>query len=418
MKLRVIAAAVLLLTAACSPGSGEGGGGDGKSFEFWSFSGINQKAAVEEYKKKKPDVEVKLTEVGNAQETAQGLTTALAGGKVPDLVLIQGDDLPKFVEQPQNFVDLKTLGADEIKGDYLDWVMSQSIAKDGQILGIPTDVGGMAMAYRTDLFAAAGLPTDRESVGKLWPDWNAFIETGKRYTEKTGQPFIDNAATSVFYQAVNQGSQKYYDDKHELIYSTNPHVKSAFELGIKAAQAGITAKQSSFAEGWSAAMQQGKFAALAAPSWMLNAIRSNAPETAGKWDLAAIPGKSGNWGGSYLAIPKRAKNPKAAWDYIKTMQSPQGQLEHFVTSGALPTTPSVYQDPQLTGRNEPFFSNAPIGKIYPDSLLGLKPFYIGPDSTTIGTEFLDAITNVEQNNGNPATAWDDAVRNIKTAIGK
>ncbi|MEJ2858778.1 MULTISPECIES: ABC transporter substrate-binding protein [unclassified Saccharothrix] len=417
MKLRAIVAAVLL-TAACSPGSGGGGGGDGKSFEFWSFSGINQKASVEEYKKKRPDVEVKLTEVGNAQETAQGLTTALAGGKVPDLVLIQGDDLPKFVEQPQNFVDLKTFGADQIKGDYLDWVMSQSIAKDGQILGIPTDVGGMAMAYRTDLFAAAGLPTDRESVSKLWPDWEAFIETGKRYTEKTGQPFVDNVATSVFYQAVNQGSQKYYDDKRELVYSTNPQVKSAFELGIKAAQAGITAKQSSFAEGWSAAMQQGKFAVLAAPSWMLNAIRSNAPDTAGKWDLAAIPGKSGNWGGSYLAIPARAKNPQAAWEYIKAMQSPQGQLEHFVNSGALPTTPSVYQDPKLTGRNEPFFSNAPIGKIYPESLVGLKPFYIGPDSATIGTEFLNAITNVEQNNGNPATAWDDAVRNIKTAIGK
>ncbi|XVV00531.1 extracellular solute-binding protein [Actinosynnema sp. CA-248983] len=418
MKLRAIVAAALLLTAACSPGSGEGGGGDGKSFEFWSFSGINQKAAVEEYKKKRPEVEVKLTEVGNAQETAQSLTTALAGGKVPDLVLIQGDDLPKFVEQPQNFVDLKTLGADEIKGDYLDWVMSQSVAKDGQILGIPTDVGGMAMAYRTDLFAAAGLPTDRESVSKLWPDWDAFIETGKRYTGKTGQPFVDNAATSVFYQAVNQGSQKYYDDKRELVYSTNPQVKSAFELGIKAAQAGITARLASFAEGWSAGMAQGKFAVVAAPSWMLNAIRSNAPDTAGKWDLATIPGKSGNWGGSYLAIPKRAKNPQAAWEYIRTMQSPQGQLEHFVKSGALPTTPSVYQDPQLTARSEPFFSGAPIGTIYPQSLLGLKPFYIGPDSTTIGTEFLNAITNVEESGGNPATAWDDAIRNIKTAIGK
>ncbi|MEU7531902.1 extracellular solute-binding protein [Saccharothrix sp. NPDC042600] len=417
MKLRAIVAAVLL-TTACSPGGGAGGGGDGKSFEFWSFSAINQKASVEAYKQKRPEVEVKLTEVGNAQETAQALTTALAGGKVPDLVLIQGDDLPKFVEQPQNFVDLKTLGADAIKGDYLDWVMAQSVAKDGQILGIPTDVGGMAMAYRTDLFAEAGLPTDRESVGKLWPDWDAFIETGKRYTAKTGKPFVDNAATSVFYQAVNQGTQKYYDDKRELVYSTNPQVKAAFDLGIKAAQAGITAKQSSFAEGWSAAMAQSGFAVLAAPSWMLNSIRSNAPATAGKWDLAAVPGRSGNWGGSYLAIPARAKNPQAAWDYIRTMQSPQSQLDHFVTSGALPTTPSVYQDPKLTARTEPFFSDAPIGTLYPQSLLGLKPFYIGPDSTTIGTEFLNAITNVEQNNGNPATAWDDAVRNIKTAIGK
>ena len=42
-----------------------------------------------------------------------------------------------------------------------------------------------------------------------------------------------------------------------------------------------------------------------------------------KWDIATIPGGSGNWGGSYLAIPKRAKNPKAAWNYITEMQSPR-----------------------------------------------------------------------------------------------
>ncbi|GAA1295963.1 ABC transporter substrate-binding protein [Saccharothrix xinjiangensis] len=414
----LLAAAAFALITACTPGAGGGGGGgDGKSFEFWSFAAINQKSSVDAYREKHPDVDIKLTEVGTSTETAQALTTALAGGKVPDLVLIQGDNLPKFVQQPQNFVDLRTLGADDIKGDYLEWVIEQSVAEGGEVLGIPTDVGGMAVAYRTDLFAAAGLPTDRDEVGALWPTWDAFIETGKRYKQATGKAFTDNAATSVFYQAVNQVSQKYYDGDHELIYDSNPEVRTAFDLGIKAATAGITAGQSSFENAWSAGMGQGQYAAVAAPSWMLNSIRSNAPDTAGKWDIAKIPGAAGNWGGSYLAIPKRAQNPQAAWEYIKEMQSPQGQLEHFTRSGALPSTPSVYQDDKLATAKDTFFSDAPTGKIYTDSLLGLKPFYIGPDSATIGQEFLNSITNVEQSGGDPATAWDDAVRNIKTAIG-
>ncbi|ONI88896.1 ABC transporter substrate-binding protein [Saccharothrix sp. ALI-22-I] len=423
MKLRTavpVALAAALVLAGCSPGSGgdAAGTGDGKSFEFWSFTGINQKASVDAYKAKHPDIEVKLTEVGTSVETAQSLTTALAGGKVPDLVLIQGDDLPKFVQQAQNFIDLRTLGADDIKGDYLDWVMSQSTAEGGEILGVPTDVGGMAVAYRTDLFAAAGLPTDREAVGALWPTWDAFIETGKTYKAATGKAFVDNAATSVFYQSVNQGPQKYYDDKGGVVYGSSPQVRTAFDQALKAVDAGITAGQSSFSNGWSAGMAQGQFATLAAPSWMLNAIRSNAPDTKGKWDIAVIPGKSGNWGGSYLAIPKRAKNPQAAWNYIKEMQSPQSQLEHFVDSGSLPTTPSVYQDPALAGHKDPFFSDAPTGTIYTSSLLGLKPFVIGPDSSTIGQEFLNAITNVEQGGGDPTKAWDEALKNIKTAIGK
>jgi cellobiose transport system substrate-binding protein len=421
VKLRspslLVLAALALVAAACTPGSGGGGGGDGKSFEFWSFSGINQKISVDAYKAKHPDIEVKLTEVGSSTETAQSLTTALAGGKVPDLVLIQGDNLPKFVEQPQNFVDLRSLGADGMKGDYLEWVMKQSVAKDGEVLGIPTDVGGMAIAYRTDLFAAAQLPTDPAAVSALWPTWDAFIETGKRYKQATGKAFLDNAATSVFYQAVNQVSEKYYSEARELVYDRNPQVKAAFDIGIKAATSGITAGQTSFEAPWSAGLTQGAYAAVAAPSWMLNAIRTTAPDTKGKWNIAKIPGGAGNWGGSYLAIPKRAQNPQAAWDYIKEMQAPQGQLDHFKRVGALPSTPSVYQDDNLTSLKDPFFSDAPTGKIYTDSLLGLKPFYIGPDSATIGQEFLNAITNVEQSGGNPATAWDDAVRNIKTAIG-
>jgi cellobiose transport system substrate-binding protein len=416
----MIVAAIALTAAACSGGGGSSAqpSGDGKSFEFWSFTGIDQKASVEDFQKQNPGVQVKLTEVGSSVETAQALTTALAGGKVPDLVLIQGDDLPKFVQQPQNFQDLRQLGADKIKGDYLDWIISQSTAKGGEIIGIPTDVGGMAVAYRKDLFKEAGLPTDREEVSKLWPTWDAFIETGKKYTAATKKAFVDNAATSVFHQAVNQGPQKYYDPSGNVVYATSPQVKTAFDLAIKTVQAGITAKQSSFSEGWSAGMGKGDFAVISAPSWMLGGIRSNAPDTKGQWDVATIPGGAGNWGGSYLAIPKGAKNPKAAWDYITKTQSPQGQLDHFVDSGSLPTTPSVYKDPKLTGKKDAFFSDAPIGTIYTDSLLGLKPFLIGPDSSAIGQEFVNAITNVEQGKGDAAAAWQAALTNIKTAIGK
>jgi cellobiose transport system substrate-binding protein len=125
-----VAVTLAVVSAGCGDDS-SGGGGDSRSFEFWSFTGINQKADVDAYRKQHPDMEIKLTEVGTSTETAQALTTALAGGKVPDLVLIQGDDLAKFVEQPQNFYDLREFGADQIAGDYLDWVWSQSVAKDG-----------------------------------------------------------------------------------------------------------------------------------------------------------------------------------------------------------------------------------------------------------------------------------------------
>ncbi|MFD5315216.1 ABC transporter substrate-binding protein [Streptomyces sp. NPDC127098] len=407
----------LLVTVGCSNRS-DPGSGDGSSIEFWSFSGINQAAAVAEYERAHPEIDVRLTEVGSSVETAQALVTALSAGKVPDLVLIQGDDLPRFVEEPDNFHDLRDFGADRIRGDYLDWVITQSTAADGSVVGVPTDVGGLAVAYRTDLFAAAGLPTDREEVGALWPTWEDFIDVGRRYTAATGAAFVDNAATSVFYQAVNQGSVKYYDEAGEPVYRESAPVREAFDLALEAVEAGITAGQSSFSEGWGAGMQHGDYAALAAPSWMLNSIRTNAPDTAGAWDLATIPGGAGNWGGSYLAIPANAENPEAAWEYIRETQSPAGQLDHFTDSGALPTTPSVYGDERLASYTDPFFSDAPVGRVYTDSLLGLRPFPIGRDSSTIGQEFLNAITDVEQGGGDPERAWDRALENIRIAIGR
>ena len=407
----IIATAALLL-GGCGGSDGES---DSKTFEFWSFANINQKADVDVYTKAHPDVRIKLTEVGSTTETAQALTAALAGGKVPDLVLIQADDLPKFMQSPDNFVDLTTLGAGDIKGNYLDWVMSQATTKDNKIIGVPTDVGGLAVAYRTDLFKAAGLPTDRDEVSKLWPTWDEFINVGKQYVQKTGKPFVDNTPTSVFFQAVNQGSQRYYSADRQLDYD-NEQVKAAFDVTLKAFGAGISAKQGSFSSGWTAAMKKGDYAVVCSPSWMLSQMKTNAPETNGKWDIATIPGGSGNWGGSFLAIPKRAKNAKAAWNYINEMQSPKGQLDHFLMQGSLPTTPSVYTDPQLVGKTDPFFSNAPIGKIYTQSVIGIKPFYFGPQDGPIGTEFLNTLTSVEQGKVNPANAWDTALKNVKNAV--
>ena len=77
---------------------------------------------------------------------------------------------------------------------------------------------------------------------------------------------------------------------------------------------------------------------------------------------------------------------------------------------------SVYSDPQLVGKTDPFFNNAPIGKIYTQSVLGVKPFYFGPQDGPIGTEMLNALTSVEQGKVDPANAWNTALSNVKNDL--
>ena len=96
----------------------------------------------------------------------------------------------------------------------------------------------------------------------------------------TGKPFLDNSPTSVFYQAVNQVSQKYYDDAGNPVYADNPEVKQSFDLALRAIDADISAKLSYASEGWNAALPRGDYAVVSAPSWMLNSFRRIAPDTA------------------------------------------------------------------------------------------------------------------------------------------
>ena len=92
---------------------------------------------------------------------------------------------------------------------------------------------------------------------------------------------------------------------------------------------------------------------------MMGYIKDQAPDTSGKWDVAAIPGGGGNWGGSFLAIPKESKNPQAAYDLAAYLTAPEQELRIFKDTGNLPSLPALYTDPALTGVHEPVLLRRP-----------------------------------------------------------
>jgi cellobiose transport system substrate-binding protein len=416
IPIAAIGALALVLTG-CSSGGSASGGDPNAEFEFWSFTGIGQQDSVDRYLEKNPDAKVKLSEVGSTTETATALTAALAGGKVPDLVMIQNDDLPKFVENPGNFVDLRTLGGDDIGDQYLDWAIDAATGEDGSIIGIPTDVGGLSFAYRADLFEAAGLPTDPEEVAAMWSTWDGFIEMGKKYTEATGQPFVDNVETTVFFSTVNQVSEKYYSPSGELVFDTNPEVEDAFQVAVDTYEAGISAGIAAWSSGWAPGKANGAFAVTTAPSWILSGLKNDAPDTEGKWRIASLPGVGGNWGGSVIAIPARAEHPEAAWQYIETMLSPEGQTEHFKETGTMPAANDALESEAVLSYTDPFFGDSAIGTVMSDSVLQFNSFYNGPDTSAIGGALLNALVDMEAGNVPPANAWNTGVDSAKAAIG-
>ncbi len=385
---------------------------------MWLFTGTGLDDYVKQYEKDHPNIHVKIQtqEYGDHHNS---LVTALAAGSgAPDIALVEIGYIDRFKADPSKFYNLNDLGGKDIIGNYLDWKKVQASNADGSFLfGIPTDVGPMAMMYRTDIFQQAGLSTNRDEVSGMINSWDKFVEVGKTIKAKTGKPMLD-AAGSAYDVMKGQLMEQYFDKDGKLIADTNPGIRKAYDRAIALAQAGLTAKIGQWSPEWSAGMNNGDFAIELAPAWMMNYMKTNAPDSKGKWDVATMPEGSGNWGGSFMTLPKEGKHPKEAFELIKWLLDAQQQLDLFKKLGNFPSTPSVYDDPAVQDFTDPFYSNAPVGKIFADAAKKVAPVYYGPDYITVDTPIKNAITNVERNNANPDDEWKKAMEEIKRSLKK
>lgn len=387
------------------------------TLDLWNFGAMGLEELISQYETEH-NIKVNIVQRGY-DEHHEALLTALMAGEVPDIAAVEVGYNSLFKANPQVFTDLRDFGAEALAPEYLDWRWAQGVATDGTIIGLPTDVGGIAMCYRTDLFEAAGLPTDPDAVSALWPDWDAFVETGKTFMAAgTGAKFIDSAGGTVYNLVKNQGTEKYYapNDPNTLIYDTNPQNLKAWSTAVAAIEAGLSANISQFSPEWNAGMANGDFAVLGCPAWMMNYIQGQAPDTSGKWNIASAPDKGGNWGGSQLTVPKASDHAQEAYDLIQWLLTPENQLAVFKMHGNFPSTPALYDTPEVQDFTNPFFSDAPVGKIFAESAKALSPIYEGPRERAIDREFGNGLGRIEAGLETPDEAWTSTLANIQLAL--
>jgi cellobiose transport system substrate-binding protein len=217
----------------------------------------------------------------------------------------------------------------------------------------------------------------------------------------------------VFNAMIGQLNPAYYDAKGNVIVANNPQVKQAWNATMTGVAKGESAGLAAFSTSWNTGFQQGNFATVTCPAWMMGYIQGQAPKTAGDWDIAAVPGGGGSWGGSFLAIPKQSKNADMAYQLIKFLTSPASEAYVFKQTGNLPSEPVVYNNPAIANFKNPFFNNAPVGKIFTSSVKELKPQITGPHQGDIQTAASNAIQRVEQKKQSPAQSWAQFLKDVQ-----
>ncbi|MER6942819.1 ABC transporter substrate-binding protein [Nonomuraea sp. NPDC000554] len=421
LALPLLTASLLALTtAACGGGGGTGTGTAAKPGEkikltIGLFGDFGFKPLYEEYKKTHPDIEV-VEQVTQFNDHHNNLIKRLAtNAGAADIEAVEVGYISTFTAQPAKFYDLKQFGLEKRQGDYLDWKWQQGVSKSGgQLLGLGTDVGGLAMCYRKDLFKKAGLPTDRTEVAGLWPTWEQYIGTGRKFAAANvaGAKFVDSPG-EIFRAMVNQAPLGLYDAQDKIIVDTNPDVKKAWDLSNQLTQGGLTAKLAAFSPPWNTGFAKGSFATIICPAWMTGFIQEQAKDSAGKWDIATVPGGSGNSGGSHLMLPKQGKHPKEAAELIDFLTSKDNQAKVFKEEGTFPSIPSLYDDPSIQNFTKPFFGDAPIGKIYSEAAKALKPQHLGPKEADVRVVIGDGLGRVEQGKQTPDQAWAQVLEDVK-----
>ncbi|WP_345709954.1 extracellular solute-binding protein [Kitasatospora paranensis] len=413
------AAAAALLLTACSSGTGGGDATGGKiTLTVATFSDFGYKPLIAEYEKSHPNITVK-ERVSQMDQHHNSLSTQLSSGSgAADVVAIEEGYLPKFREVKDKFVNLADYGANSRKDEYLPYKWAQATTSDGFVLGYGTDVGGLAICYRKDLFQQAGLPTDRTEVGKLWPTWDAYFKTGGTFRSKVPDHAWFDSAGNVFTAMMNQAEFGFFDAKDSYIADTNPLVAADFAATGGATEHGLSANLAPFSQQWNAGIKQGRMATMTCPAWMTGLIQSAAgPESAGKWDIAAVPGGGGNWGGSFLTVPKQTKHAKEAAELAAFLTSADSEKAIFQgPTGSLPSLQNVLKDPAVQGTKQAYFNDAPTGQIFAASASGLKPSFRGTKDQQVRVPFGNALGLIEQHKSTTAEAWEKALAEARKSL--
>ncbi|MFF9198277.1 ABC transporter substrate-binding protein [Streptomyces sp. NPDC014779] len=433
-RTALAATAALVAGTALLTGCGDGGDGgdsaDGGTITlrigtYGSFGYDNKTGAklYAEYEKSHPGIKIVESNVADGQKYWDTLKLRLSRNS--GLADIQAVEVGYIAEatgptMADKWVDLsKTGGAD--LGAFLDWKVKQATTADGKVIALGTDIGPMAICYNKELFAKAKLPTDRAEVGRLWAgDWAKFVEVGKTYQKSApAGTFFHDSASGLFNAVVNSDPEQYANSKGELAWETSPGVKLAWNTAVSAAQSGITAKLRQFDEKgtWNAAFKNSKFATVACPSWMTGIIKDQAgPGNQGKWDIAAPP-VAGNWGGSFLAVPKSGKHAKEAAELAAWLTAPAQHAKVFAVNGNIPSTKDTLSSPAVIGAKLPYFGDTPVGEIYSAAAAGIKPAPISRWDGQVKTFLTDnGILDIEQRGTDPAKAWENVKKLVDDKI--
>ncbi|MEX0333608.1 ABC transporter substrate-binding protein [Vibrio tubiashii] len=300
------------------------------------------------------------------------LTTNLATGSgAGDVIVVDVEKIGPFVASG-GLVNLsENYGADKFAESFAPYAWAQGKGADGDVYGMPVDLGPGVMYYRSDVFAKAGI-----DVNQAIKDWDSYIKAGEELKKKDVYLIASAAdvAQAIIFTTVPEGEGLYFDADGNPVVTSERFVH-AFEVAKEIREKGLDARILAWSNEWYEGFRNGTFATQLSGAWLLGHLNNwIAPETAGNWGVSHLPdGIYGSWGGSFLSIPTQSNHQDEAWKLIEYMTTRRDiQLKHFETIAAFPANTQTYDDALFQEEVE-FLGGQKARLLFADVAKNIKP---------------------------------------------
>jgi multiple sugar transport system substrate-binding protein len=333
---------------------------------YWSWN--DDAKFVDSYNAAHPNVHIKFEKVP-ANDYDAKLLTATKAGTAPDVMLDQYQYIPTTVTGGA-LENIGPLGVDALKARYPAWVWNQVHLGDGTY-AVPIDIGPVALAYRTDIFAKYHL-----DVPKTWADYAKVAEKLKAADPDVSISAFPTNNPEAFAALASQGGGRWFKagaDSWQVAVNDSGTKKVATYWQDLISRKLVLAEPV-WSDAWYSQLQNGKLATWLAPAWGPAFLSSIASGTAGKWKIAPMPvwnaaqPVAANLGGSAIAVSTGSKHKKEAADFAIWFGSDlPGSIWPQADAGTnFPAQPGGVTASVLN-RPFPFFNGQPVNQVYADA---------------------------------------------------
>jgi multiple sugar transport system substrate-binding protein len=347
---------------------------------------------VEGFNKANPRIRVKLVQVPGAETDAAKLMTAVAGGTGPDVYML---DRFTVAERAAAGIleELDKYGASNLAREYLEFAWAETQFGD-KTYALPFDTDARALYYRKDVLREAGVDPSVLDPSKGVPT----IRLIQEIAVKVDRTDASGAYTRVgFIPWVNQGwhytwgfafGGSFYDAKACRVTPNDPGVVAGFQFLYDWARRMDPRKVQAFISTYMPPNNPpaqdpfitGRLAMVVSGDWVIAQMEEFAPRA--DYGITYIPtpdGRKTSWAGGWsMVVPKGAKHPAEAFEFMKYIAGPEGQRVYTKETKHLPTWKALLSDNSLYTERHRFFKDLlpsassrpplPVGALYWDEL--------------------------------------------------